>query len=222
MKIILLILLTFVLGVNRVSAVELNYKPNQIEISGCPAELVLYLPSNFRKPLTLNERLMHDRILSDLHSNKNRKTVYSNIFLANWDSPIIFPQIAVGSLGSLSKVQGEVTEKVWSDIKKNMMAPTESEFNSISNAASNLLLQDKNDIDITASQISKVYLIDDASIASIGELTSQVSGMELNIYTSMKMIYAKNCIAYINISVETKDKYAKEYFLSLIKNITVK
>ncbi len=212
---------TLFLVANRSHAVELNYKPNPIKISGCPSELKIYLPAEFAKPNTTDEKDMHQNILSNLHSNKNRKTIYSNIFLTDWTTPKAQPQVAVGSLGTLSSIQGNVTHKNWGELKNAFLSVNSSQMNKIASVGAEKILDGESDIDLIDSQLNKPYEIDSNSIASIGIISADVNDNRVNIYTSMKMVYVKKCVVYMNISVGMEEKYSKEYFLSLISNITV-
>lgn len=209
------------LAANKINAVDLNYKPSPVKISGCPAELKIYLPAEFVKPTTVEEKNIHQKILSDLHSNKNRKTTYSNIFLTSWTAPNAYPQVAIGSLGTLSSIQGNVTQKNWSELKNYFLSKKASQMHEFATTDAKKLLEDISDIDLNDTQVSKPYEIDNNSIAMIGSVSANVNGEPVNIYSSMKMVYVKKCIVYMNISVGKEEKYSREYFLSLIRNVTV-
>jgi len=214
-------LIVLLLYSNSAGAIGLDYKSNPIKIAGCPSNLSISIPTSFRKPSSESENILHRIFLKELHSIKNQKTIYSNIFLTDWNTPEAFPQIAVGSLGSLLKFQGNITSKDWTAIKNTLTAMSPAESTKIAASQSKVWIDEKPEIRLENIQMNKPFEIDSNSIASIGVVSAELRGRPTELYVSMKSIYVNKCIVYINISIPTENKYSKEYLFSLLNNVTV-
>ena len=199
----------------------LNHPNYQATVEGCPATLVLTVPSEFQPAQTAAALATKARILDTLHANPARRARYSEVFLMDWDDPKGFPQLTVASLGSLIAHQGNISQEEWASIKSEFTSSTAEQRARIldqylarsSSGASFPVLK---------AQIDRLYPDTDDSFIIVGFGTGTVHSDEVAFLSAARVTYTQQCVAYTTIAVDADSPNALLELNRLMSQMSVK
>lgn len=194
-----------------------------VRIEGCPSTLSVGIPIGFRRAQGATQVARRNKLLETLHKSPSRKARYSDVFLADWNSAEDFPQIFVGSLGVSINRQGKYSKNEWDKIR--------SEFYSASMQKTNEIAQHELErrsklsayhVENLKAEITSITEENPESVVMLGSSSGVAYGKQFLAYTGAKLAIAKQCIAFVSISVDATGDDSMADLIKITSKISVK
>ena len=194
-----------------------------ITIEGCPNQLSLHVPDDFFTAATLEQRAHRSAVIDRLHTNPGRKARYSEVLFIDWNDDSGFPQILVASLGSTRQSQGRLSETQWQELKRMVLTSSKLQQEAwMRQGLSRLRPGMPHDVQQVQGRILRLGDGGPNDLTIFGESQSTVTGKSFRIYTAAKFNYAKQCLAYVTVSVKASDENALVKLVQFAEQISVR
>lgn len=194
-----------------------------ISIEGCPSQLSLTVPDEFTTAVTSEQRAQRSAVIEGLHRNPGRKARYSEVLFADWEAEARFPQILVASLGSTLQSQGRYSQAQWQELKRTAVTSSKAQQEEWARRG---LARLKPGMPANLTQVEgKVTRLREGGendFTAFMDSTATVDGKPIRFYSAAKFNYAKQCLAYVTVSVEASDAVALERLVRFAEQISVR
>lgn len=194
-----------------------------ITIEGCPSQLSLTVPTEFTVAATAEQRTHRSAVIDGLHRNPDRKARYSEVLFTKWDVNAGFPQILVASLGSTLKSQGRYTQAQWQELKRTAITSSKAQQEEWARRGLSRL---RPGIQADAKNVKgKVIRLGEggpSDFTMFMDSTATIAGQPVRLYSAAKFNYAKQCLAYVTVSVEASDEDALAKLVWFAEQVVVR
>jgi hypothetical protein len=185
-----------------------------VPLEGCPSKITLTIPREFVHASTPEARERRESIIARVHQNPYRKARYTEVFMADWDSPSGLPHIALASLGSLLKLQGRISPSEWNSIKREFLNLSEARREQLFREyAERVKKGGSPELNTLRTQLSGLFEETDNSLVILSTSTATIDSVEARFLSAAKMFYIRRCVAYIALSVLNRTAQKLRFWL---------
>lgn len=206
---LLIAALLLLLGSSATAGDPSRSKVAYVTLEGCPSAIPLQIPAAFTRPSGRKQERLREDVISELHANPHRRMRYSELFMVDWESQYGMPQISVASLGTLIRAQGRISEETWQDIKRGLLTSSEAQ-------REELMRQYRATVDpgnpeelrSLRTKLGSLYEESPNTVVILGQHEFSIRGIPIRSLGAAKVIYTRQCVAYVEVAVDSMDPAA--------------
>jgi len=193
-----------------------------VTLEGCPTAIPLQIPAAFTRASNSKQERLRDDVIRGLHANPYRKMRYSELFKIDWERGYGMPTISVASLGTLIHAQGRITEQTWREIKRELLTSSTARLEELMRRGRETI--DPGNPPELASIRTRLGSLFEETADSVVILASHelsLEGIPMRVLGAAKVIYTRQCVAYVEVSVDATDPEAMRSLNEYVRHLKV-
>ncbi len=204
----LLVLLSLLTAISCHAATD---KIVSFTIPGYDGDFSMNLPSLFVTPATAKEEENRKSILASMNQMGGGQVEIVEIYQTNWNSKDAqFPMLTITSTPKIQSIQGNITEEMWVQMKQAYQGVSNQLFQAMT--GENLEKKKQEGlipVDYTKKDMELFFNSDDTSVSFMAEAEMEMGGKKGKAFSLTKLIYAKNCMIMLSLTVPTNEGIEK-------------
>jgi len=180
-----------------------------VTLEGCPSAIPLQIPAAFTRPSGQKQERLRDDVIRELHANPHTPMRYSELFMIDWESRYGMPQISVASLGTLIRAQGRISEEAWQEIKRGLLTSSEAQREELMRQYRTTVYPgDPDEQRSLRTKLGSLYEEGPDTVVIVGQHEFSIRGVPIRALGAAKVIYTRQCVAYVEVTVDSMDPAA--------------